>query len=209
MHACMHASIYLCMLVGAGSLVLAYLIPPSAIQMPRLKKPGKAGIPPIHPRALILAEQVLPIGRSPLEPFRIARPIHPARDLRNRKVIIRILQRARDTAGHGPEAHGIKVLDGDIVPGLPAIQPAAAFGGPVEGLFVGVFLHGGVAGFPVDAVGYVLDVCVCENDIGVGAALSVACKVLLSLLLSLCVHGYECCAGRTFTQRHAAVREPA
>lgn len=153
---------------------MLYLIPPSAIQIPRLKKPGKAGIRAIHPRRLILTEQILPVGRSSLEPFRIACPIHSARNLRNRKVIIRILQRARDTAGHGPEAHGVKVLDGDIVPRLPASQPAAAFGGPVEGLLVGVLLHGCVAGFPVDAVGYVLDVCVCENDVGVGAALGVA-----------------------------------
>ena len=153
---------------------MTYLIPPSPIQIPRLKKPPKPGITPINHRSLILAKQILP-KPSPLGiPLHITHLPQPARYLRNRKVVIRILQRPRDTPCYRPEAQVVEVFHGDVVAGFPACEPAAAFVGPVEGFLLRVFLDGGVAGFPVDVVFEAFDVGVCEDYVGVGAALGKA-----------------------------------
>ena len=131
---------------------MTYLIPPSPIQKPRLKKSPKPRITPINHRSLILAPQIPP-KPSPLRiPLNISHLPQSTRHLRNRKIVIRVLQRARDTPRQGPKAHMVEVFDGDVVVGFPAGEAAAAFVGPVEGLFFGIFLDGGVAGFPVDGV---------------------------------------------------------
>lgn len=153
---------------------MEYLISPSPIQISRLKEPLKPRITPIDIRLLINPEQVLPIPRRQLKPLRITSLVQTTGDLRNRKVIIRIFDRARDTARQRPKSHGVNVLHGDIMQGVPASQAAAAFRRPVERLFGGVFADCCVAGFPVDAVLELFDVCVCENDVCVGAALCVA-----------------------------------
>lgn len=153
---------------------MEYLISPSPIQISRLKEPLKPRITPIDIRLLINPEQVLPISRRQLKPLRITSLVQTTGDLRNRKVIIRIFDRARDTARQRPKSHGVNVLHGDIMQGVPASQAAAAFRRPVERLFGGVFADCCVAGFPVDAVLELFDVCVCENDVCVGAALCVA-----------------------------------
>ena len=131
---------------------MTYLIPPRPIQIPRLKKPPKPRITPINHGALILAPQIPP-KPSPLDiPLRIVHLPQPARHLRNRKVIIRILERPRDTPRHRPEAQMVEVFHGDVVVGFPAGETASAFVGPVEGFLFGVFLDCGVAGFPVYVV---------------------------------------------------------
>ena len=131
---------------------VTYLIPPSPIQIPRLEKAPKPGITPINHRGLILAKQIPP-KPSPLRiPLHIVHLPKSTGHLRNHKVVIRILQRPRDTSCHRTKAQIVEVLHGDVVVGFPTGEPASAFVGPVEGFLLRVSLDGGVAGFPVDVV---------------------------------------------------------
>lgn len=65
------------------------------------------------------------------------------------KIVVCVLERARDTSRHGAEALEVKILNWDVTEGFPAIKAASALTAPVKRFHLGVFDYGRVAIIPL------------------------------------------------------------
>lgn len=88
----------------------------------------------------------------------LGRLVHLGRHLGDAKVVVGVLERARDAPRHGARPLGVVVLGGDVAELFPAVEAAAAFAAPVKGLDFGVFDDGGEAVFPLKRVSMLLAV---------------------------------------------------
>ena len=105
---------------------------PGTVGILRLKKSGKSCINTVDRRFLVGFEDVAPVFRATGIFLVVCRFVQTLRHFRDAKVVIGILNSARNTSGVGSKTEIVNIGDWDVVQILPTGKATTTFNVPVR-----------------------------------------------------------------------------